>query len=301
MKFTLSIAFCDALHYVPLARAADQAGWHSVSVLDGLFFYETAEYLYPVAETGAPYWTGSTPYLDPFTAIAAMAAVTERVQLYTNVLKLPVRHPLLVAKSATSVAALSNGRFALGVGLSSWPQDYAVLGENWKDRGPRSAEMVEIIRGISRGGSFEFQGRFYQIPRMEIAPAPAKPIPIYFGGNADAVLRRAAFHGDGYIGTQNAVNTIDELPALLGRLRGYLAEAGKPESAFEIKYVPESVGIDALKLLADLGITDVVLWPWLYYPGDANDLNFKLDCIRRFRDEIFPLFDSGDKHLQANA
>jgi len=291
VKFTLSIAFCDPLHYVPLARAADQAGWDSVCALDGLFFYETADYAYPVAETGAPYWTGSTPYLDPFTAIAAMAAVTERVRLYTNVLKLPVRHPLLVAKSATSVAALSNGRFGLGVGLSAWKQDYEVLGEDWDSRGPRSAEMAEIIRGIARGGSFEFAGQYYQIPRMEIAPVPAQPIPIYFGGHVDAVLKRAAFHGDGYIGASNAINTLDKLPELLGRLRGYLAEAGKPEAGFEIKYVPEAVGVDTLKRLADLGVTDVVLWPWLYYPGDINDLNHKIDCIRRFRDDIYPLFE----------
>jgi probable F420-dependent oxidoreductase len=290
VKFTLSIAFCDPLHYVPLARAADQAGWDSVSALDGLFFYPEAAYLYPVAETGAPFWTGSTPYLDPFTALAAMAAVTERVQLYTNILKLPVRHPLLVAKLATSVAALSNGRFALGVGLSSWPQDYEVLGETWEDRGPRSAEMVEIIRGISKGGTFSFEGRYYTIPKMEIAPIPAQPIPIYFGGYADAVLKRAAFHGDGYIGAQNAEYTIDKLPDILRRLRSYLAEAGKSESGFEIKYVPEGVGVDALRRLADLGVTDAVVWPWLYYPGDMNDLGHKIDSIKRFRDEIYPLF-----------
>ena len=73
MKFTLSIAFCDASHYVPLARAADQAGWASISVLEGLFYYADAAYAYPVAETGAPYWQPTTPYIDPFVAVAAMA------------------------------------------------------------------------------------------------------------------------------------------------------------------------------------------------------------------------------------
>lgn len=141
MKFTLSIAFCDALDYAPLARAADQAGWHSISVVDGLFYYPEAAYAYPVAETGAPYWTGTTPYLDPFTVIAAMAAVTEQVRFYTNVIKLPVRHPLLVAKAANSVSALSSGRFGLGVGLSSWREDYQSLGESWENRGARSARL----------------------------------------------------------------------------------------------------------------------------------------------------------------
>jgi probable F420-dependent oxidoreductase len=290
MKFTLSIAFCDAQHYVPMARAADEAGWPSISVLEGLFYYADAAYAYPVAETGAPYWQPTTPYIDPFTAVAAMAAVTERVHFYTNVVKLPLRHPLMVAKTVTSLAALSRGRFALGVGLSSWPQDYAVLGEAWEHRGARSAEMVEIIRGIARGGSFSFKGRFYEVPPMEIAPVPAQPIPIYFGGQAEPVLRRAALIGDGYIGTENADCTLDALPDLLARLKRYLAEAGREDAPFEFKYVPGSIGVDTLRRLADLGITDAVVWPWYYYPGDPNDLGHKIESIRRFRAEIAPLF-----------
>jgi len=289
MKFTLSIAFCDASQYAPLARAADRGGWDCISVLEGLFYYADAAYAYPVSETGAPYWTATTPYLDPFMALAALAVVTERIQLYTNIVKLPVRHPLLVAKQATTAAALAPGRFALGVGLSSWPQDYAVLGEEWEHRGTRSAEMVEIIRGISKGGTYSFEGRFYKIPPMEIAPVPAEPIPIYFGGQADAVLRRAAKMGDGFIGTENAECTLDHLPAMLARLRGYLAEAGRKEAGYEIKYVPGSLGADPLKRIADLGITDAVVTPWRYYEGDANDLSFKLDCIARFRDDYFSL------------
>ena len=289
MKFTLSIAFCDARHYVPLARAADAAGWESISVLEGLFYYADATYAYPVAETGAPYWQPTTPYIDPFTAVAAMAAVTERVNFYTNIVKLPLRHPLMVAKTATSLAALSAGRFALGVGLSSWRQDYEVLGEEWADRGARSAEMVEIIRGIAKGGRFAFKGRFYDVPPMEIAPIPEHAIPIYFGGQADAVLRRAARIGDGYIGTENADCTLDDLPELLTHLKSYLADAGRADAPFEFKYVPGTVGVDMLRRLADLGVTDAVVWPWYYFPGDPNDLDHKIRSIRRFRDEIVPL------------
>ena len=289
MKFTLSIAFCDAAQYAPLARAADRGGWDCISVLEGLFYYHDAAFTYPVSETGTPFWTPTTPYLDPFMAIAALAAVTERIQLYTNIVKLPVRHPLLVAKQVTTAAAFAPGRFALGVGLSSWPQDYEVLGEVWEHRGARSAEMVEIIRGISKGGTYSFDGRFYKIPSMEIAPVPAESIPIYFGGQAEAVLKRAARIGDGYIGTENADSTLDQLPDLMKRLRGYMAEAGRKEVGFEFKYVPGSLGRDPIKRIADLGITDAVVTPWRYYEGDPNDLSFKHDCIQRFRDEYFPL------------
>jgi alkanesulfonate monooxygenase SsuD/methylene tetrahydromethanopterin reductase-like flavin-dependent oxidoreductase (luciferase family) len=293
MKFTLSIAFCDPLEYVPLALAAERAGWHSISVVDGLFYYPDAAYAYPVAETGASHWSATTPYLDPFVAIASMVAVTQRIHFYTNILKLPVRHPLLVAKSVHSLAALSRGRFGLGVGLSSWPQDYEVLGESWERRGPRSAEMIEIIRGVSQPGPFTHDGRFYAIPSLRMAPLPPSPVPIYLGGQADSVLARAAAIGDGFIGTENADCTLDDLPRLLHRLRALLAAEGRAEASFEMKYVPSTTGLDMLRRLQDLGVTDAVVWPWLYYPGDALDLNHRIDSIRRFADEIFPVFGAG--------
>jgi probable F420-dependent oxidoreductase len=293
MKFTLSIAFCDPLEYVPLALAAEQAGWHSISVVDGLFYYPDAAYAYPVAETGAPHWSATTPYLDPFVAIASMVAVTQSIRFYTNVLKLPVRHPLLVAKSVHSLSALSRGRFALGVGLSSWRQDYEVLGESWEHRGVRSAEMIEIIRGVSQPDPFAHDGRFYTVPSLQMAPIPPTPVPIYLGGQADSVLARAAAAADGFIGTENADCTLDDLPRLLHRLRALLAAAGRAEAPFEIKYVPSTTGPDMLRRLQDLGITDAVIWPWLYYPGDAADLNHRIDSIHRFAAEVFPAFDGG--------
>ncbi len=290
MKFTLSIAFCDPREYAPLAAAAEQAGWHSISVVDGLFYYPDAAYAYPVAETGAPHWAATTPYLDPFVAIASMVAVTQRIHFYTNVLKLPVRHPLLVAKSVHSLAALSGGRFGLGVGLSSWRQDYEVLGESWEKRGARSAEMIEIIRGASQPGPFTHDGRFYAVPPLQMAPLPSKTVPIYLGGQADSVLARAAAIGDGFIATENADCTLDDLPRLLDRLRALPAAAGRAEAFFEMKYVPSTTGLDMLRRLQDLGITDAVVWPWLYYPGDPADLKHRIESIRRFADEIFPVF-----------
>jgi alkanesulfonate monooxygenase SsuD/methylene tetrahydromethanopterin reductase-like flavin-dependent oxidoreductase (luciferase family) len=288
MKFTLSIGFCGVEQYLPLAQAADAAGWDNVCVPDGLFWYEDLEQPYPYSETGERFWSGQTPFLDPFAAIAAMGAVTRRVSFFPNVLKLPVRHPLLVAKAATSAAALCGGRFALGVGLSPWQDDFKVLGETWGDRGPRSAEMVDIIRGISKGGSYSHKGRFYTVPPMEIAPAA--DFPVYFGGLVDAVLKRAANHGDGYIWWENAKSSLDDLPGLLARLRGHLKAAGREAAPFEIKALPSSVGIEPLKRLAGLGVTDLVVMPWYFYLGDYEDPGFRLDCVKRFADEIMPQF-----------
>jgi alkanesulfonate monooxygenase SsuD/methylene tetrahydromethanopterin reductase-like flavin-dependent oxidoreductase (luciferase family) len=290
MKFTLSIGFCDVGHYLPLARAAEEAGWDAVCVPDGLFWYEECS-PYPYSETGERFWRPDTPFLDPFALVAAMGAVTERIRFYTNVLKLPVRNPLLVAKAATSAAALCGDRFGLGVGLSPWREDFDVLGEEWGNRGPRSGEMVEIIRGISRGGKFSFDGEYYKIPAMEIAPAPKQPMPIYFGGLADAVLRRAARLGDGYIWWENARSGIEDFKDMLARLRGYLVAGDRELGGFEIKALPGAADLDGMRRLADLGVTDLIVMPWFIYPGDPTNLDFCIDSVRRFSQDMMPQFD----------
>lgn len=291
MKFTLSIGFCDVSHYLPLARVAEETGWDSVCVPDGLFWYEECS-PYPYSETGERFWRPDTPFLDPFALVAAMGSVTERIRFYTNVLKLPVRNPLLVAKAATSASALCGDRFALGVGLSPWREDFEALGEEWGDRGPRSGEMVEIIRGISRGGTFSFAGKYYDIPAMEIAPVPKAPMPIYFGGLADPVLHRAARLGDGYIWWENARSTVADFKDILARLRSYLAAEKRDAAAFEIKALPSAIDLDGMRRLADLGVTDLIVMPWFFYPGNPTDLNFCIDSVRRFSQDIIPQFHS---------
>jgi alkanesulfonate monooxygenase SsuD/methylene tetrahydromethanopterin reductase-like flavin-dependent oxidoreductase (luciferase family) len=289
VKFTLSIGFCDVSHYLPLARVADETLWDSVCVPDGLFWYEECS-PYPYSENGERFWSPQTPFLDPFAAIAAMGSVTSRIHFYPNVLKLAVRNPLLVAKAATSAAALCGERFGLGVGLSPWREDFNILGEDWDNRGARSGEMVEIIRGISRGGTFRYSGKYYDIPAMEIAPVPKAPFPIYFGGLVDPVLRRAARLGDGYIWWENARSSRENFQDILGRLRGYLANEGRDAGGFEFKALPLSADLDGLRRLADWGVTDFIVMPWFAYPGNPADLAFCVDSVRRFSDEIISKF-----------
>ena len=105
-------------------------------------------------------------------------------------LKLAVRDPLLTAKQVSAAAYLSGNRVGLGIGLSPWPEDFALLNQQQNNRGPRSAEMVEIIRGVMAGEMYEFHGKYRDIPPLQIAPVPTQPVPIYIGGLAEPVLRR---------------------------------------------------------------------------------------------------------------
>jgi alkanesulfonate monooxygenase SsuD/methylene tetrahydromethanopterin reductase-like flavin-dependent oxidoreductase (luciferase family) len=285
MQFTLSIGFCPTEWYLPLARAAEEAGFDSVAVPDGLFYYETVSTPYPYSPDGSRFWSPETEFLDPFAVIPAMAAVTERIRFYPSVLKLAVRDPLLVAKSLSSCAVLSGGRVGLGAGLSPWPEDFEVLRQEWAQRGPRSAEMIEIIRGLMQGGMFEYEGRFYTVPKMQIAPVPAAPVPIYIGGLAEAVLRRAARIADGYIGWENPQCPLEDVAGMVRRIEGYRADYGRAGAPFEFKFMPSRNAPDVLTRLRDVGVTDLIVMPWVETAGLQAPLGARVDALRRFADE----------------
>ena len=113
MKFSLAISMCDPSHYLPLAQVAEAAGWDAVCVPDGGPWTERTAIAY---RGGKRWWAADTPFLDPFVVIPAMAALTKHIRLYTNVLKLPIRSPLLIARAVASAAVLAGDRIALGWG-----------------------------------------------------------------------------------------------------------------------------------------------------------------------------------------
>jgi alkanesulfonate monooxygenase SsuD/methylene tetrahydromethanopterin reductase-like flavin-dependent oxidoreductase (luciferase family) len=118
----------DPSFYAPLARAAEAAGYDSMVVPDSLCYPLDSASRYPFTTDGSREFLEDKPFLEPFTLILALGAITRRLRFVTFVLKLPVRHPVLVAKQATSVAVLTGGRLVLGVGSSPWREDYQALG-----------------------------------------------------------------------------------------------------------------------------------------------------------------------------
>src|SRR5437660_12786889 len=106
----------DPTFYLPLAKAAEEAGYRSFSVPDNVGYVEASDARYPYTPDGDRSFLHEKPFLEPFSLIPAMGAVTEKLRFVTFVLKLPIRSPHLVAKSATSVAVLTDNRFAMGVG-----------------------------------------------------------------------------------------------------------------------------------------------------------------------------------------
>jgi len=160
---------------------------------------------------------------EPFALFAFCAAVTRRIELATGVLILPQRQTTLVAKQAAEVDVLSGGRLRLGVGVGWNPVEFEALGENIHDRGKRVEELVT------------YEGRWHRVPDAGIKPLPVqRPIPVWMGGESEAVLRRAARLADGWITLQ----TFRPGPAsqqIIDRLHGLVREAGRDPAAFGIE------------------------------------------------------------------
>jgi probable F420-dependent oxidoreductase len=286
MRFTYAEAMTDPAFYLPLARAAEQAGFHAMTVADSLCYPRDSEAVYPYTADGRRDFLEDKAFIETFTLIAAMGAVTSRLRFAPFVLKLPVRPPLLVAKQASSVAFLTGNRLSLGVGLSPWPEDYELMGVPWKSRGKRMDEAIDIVRGLTRGGYFEYHGEVYDIPAVKMTPVPTEPIPILVGGHSEAALRRAAVRADGWM---HAGGPAGELHHLLERLQEQRRAAGTGDRRFEIHVIStDAYSLDGIRRLEEKGVTDVIVgFRMPYIEGqDAEPLATKIEHLERYAERI---------------
>jgi alkanesulfonate monooxygenase SsuD/methylene tetrahydromethanopterin reductase-like flavin-dependent oxidoreductase (luciferase family) len=214
-----------------------------------------------------------------------MAAVTSKIKLYTSVLKLPIRHPLLVAKTVGSAAVLSGNRVGLGVGLSWIPEEFTWCQTEYATRGERVDEAIGILRALFAGGMVEHHGKHYDFGRLQMSPAPTAPVPIYVGGHSEPALKRAARLADGWTA---AMITQSETKKVVDRLRVLRAEYGRADVPFEIQVSSiDTFDADGYRRLEDIGVTEVITQPWMFYDGLDATLDQKKASIDRFARENF--------------
>ncbi|MEV0084347.1 TIGR03619 family F420-dependent LLM class oxidoreductase [Saccharopolyspora sp. NPDC050642] len=285
MKFTLSVAMSPLDQLTELARTAEECGFDSVALPDSLFYSEQVSAAYPYTPDGSRMWTAETPWADPLIAAAAMGAATSRLRFYTSVLKLGPRNPVLLARQLASVAVLTGDRFGLGIGLGWAPEEFEWCGAPYAKRGARVDEAIEVLRLILGGGMVEYHGEFFDFDRLQMSPAPARPVPIYVGGHTDAALRRAARVGDGWA---SAMMGIDDLRSTIGRLAELRAECGRAGEPFEIQAVcVDRFGVDGYREQAEIGVTDAIVVPWLFDGhGFDADLSTKQASIAKFAGNV---------------
>jgi len=284
VRFSYAESMCDPSHYLPLAIAAEQAGYTSFCVPDSIAYPRDSDSKYPYTPDGDRHFLEDRPFIEPFSLIPAMGAVTERIRFTTFVMKLPIRQPVLVAKSAASVAVLTGNRFGFGVGLSPWPEDYRICGQAWEARGPRMDEMIAILRGLTKGGYFEFHGKHYDLPAVKICPVPSQPIPILIGGHAEPALRRAARIGDGWMHAGGDAAALHGYLRRLGELR---REYGRERDPFEVHVIAlDAFTLDGVRRLQDIGVTDAIVGFRNAYEKDTQTLAQKTEALRRFADAV---------------
>lgn len=285
MRFTLNLTMLDPTQYIPLAQAAEEAGFYAVSVPDSLFYPEQAIGEYPYHEGRE--FLEDEPFIDPLIAIAAMASATSTIHFSTFVIKLAIRDALLAAKAVLSTAVMSNDRLILGVGLSPWLDDYRHCNVPWEGRGKRLDEMIEILRGLQAGDYFEYHGEHFDFPRLKMCPVPAQPVKITVGGHSEPALRRAARLGEGWV----AANvTREQMRGLLGVLDDYRKEFGSDRNHdFIVQGMLSDIEVfepGGYREAQDMGLSDITLSLWGVYEPEQLELPKRLDRIERFADEV---------------
>lgn len=231
-------------------------------------------------------YTHESMFHEPFVTYGWMAGFTKHIEFVTGILILPQRQTALVAKQAAQLDHLSNGRLRLGIGVGWNAVEYEALNEDFSVRGRRSAEQVQLLRELWTKRLVTFEGEFHTINDAGVYPMPVQqPIPLWFGGGADAVLRRMAVMGDGWM--PNTMS-LEKLKPVHETILGYLDEAGREPESFgldiriNIFRYEENEWTGLLQEWRDYGVTHACI----------NTMGFGLegaahiDAIRRFHEIV---------------
>ena len=259
------------------AQAAEDLGYEYIEVPDHVFG--------ATARDGwTPRYDAFAPFHETFTTMAYLAATTKTIKLSSGVLILPQRQTGLVAKQAAEVDLLSDGRLRLGVGVGWNHVEYEALDCEWKTRGIKQAEQIEVLRKLWTEELVTFEGRFHKYNEVTIVPSPKqRPIPIWIGGSADSVIKRAAKLGDGWM---PILSPDKEGKTVLEKLYTYLEEFGRKREGFGIETWmrfsednPEVWGATADEWRS-MGVDMAMLYPMWEIKG----VDGQIEILRKFKE-----------------
>jgi probable F420-dependent oxidoreductase len=264
------------------ARTAERVGFSTVWFGEHIVLFEgEAEEHYPDKTSDRQAHRNMldprTPLADPIVAMTWAAAVTERIEIGTNVMILPQRNPLVLAKELSTLDGFCGGRIALGAGSGWSPTEYAAVNADWKGRGRRMDEYVEVMRALWREEAATYGGETIRFRRAYMEPKPGRDIPILFGGEGEAVRRRVARMGDGWI---PVLMPLEEAPQILAELRRWTQEAGRDPDALRIvKSITLREDLDNLPRFRDAGVTEFKLSCYGELPGDEAEMTRTLEAL----------------------
>ncbi|MDJ0879582.1 MAG: LLM class flavin-dependent oxidoreductase [Halieaceae bacterium] len=284
MRFSYQIGMCDSSHYLPLARAAEAAGFHGITTPDSICYPQECSSTYPYNADGSRHFLETEPFIESLIGVMAMAAVTERIRFATFVYKLAIRQAAIVAKQVQSINVMSGNRFDFGVGISPWAEDFAVAQVPFEKRGKRLDEQIDILRGLESGDYFGYQGEIHDMPANKMNPVPTEPTPILVGGHADVALKRAA-RNDGWM---CAGASLDELRGYVGKIGQFREEQGTADKPFRIFTTGQDAFTrEGIEELEEIGITDVIIaFRNVYESEPDHDLDTKLQQLNWYAGEF---------------
>ncbi len=289
MKFVLSTSFSTVAHLTELAPVADTHGWHAMSFSDHVVNPEEITTPYPYTADGSRRWAPFTDWPDPWVMIGALATITTRLRFTNNIFVLPMRNPFLVAKAISTAAIVSNNRVTPAIGVGWSGDEFDLMQQDFRTRGKRTDEMLEVMRLLWTGEMVAYQGEYYQFESLEMNPAPEAYIPIWIGGISDPAMKRAARLGDGWV---TDLQTSEEIVECIHKISHWRQEYGREQDAFEIMATPSDAwDVEGYKRLEDAGVTHILTMPWPFYHGETEDLDKKIDGVKRYADDIISRFD----------
>ena len=239
-------------------------------------------------------YTSHHMFHEPFTLFSYMAAITERLQFVTGILILPQRQTALVAKQTAEVDVLTGGRLRLGIGIGWNHVEYEALNENFKNRGRRCEEQIEVLRALWTQEVVTYEGEWHRITHAGINPLPVqRPIPIWFGAGrssspipVEAVMRRVARLGDGWFPSFKPDDTGHET---ISRLHDYAREAGRDpadigmEGRINVANGSPEVWVQQAESWRGLGATHLSVNTM---SADLSTTEAHIQAIRQFKEAI---------------
>jgi probable F420-dependent oxidoreductase len=272
----------DPIAVRDFAQAAEAMGYEHLLVFDHVLGADPSK-----RESWERPYSHSDMFHEPFVLFGYLAGVTDKIQMTTGVLILGQRQTALVAKQAAEVDVLTGGRLRLGIGIGWNHVEYEALGEDFSNRGRRSVEQIRLLRALWTEEVISFDGRYHKVSHAGINPLPVqRPIPIWFGGGADRVMRRIGRMADGWFPQFQPDSQGQEQ---LGKMREYARAAGRD---------PGDIGIEGRVSFSSGGPDDWAKSAAAWDELGASHLSVNtmraglsgpdqhIDAIRRFKESV---------------
>jgi len=279
----IRIGICDydtsASSFLELSMCADALGFDSVWIGEHLMLPMAYDSTHPISDSvqhhTGPIISPETHLLDPWALLGGVATRTSRVLLATGIYLLPLRHPLLTARAAATLAELSGGRFRLGVGAGWLREEFDALDIPFEQRFSRTEETLEILRAAWSGGTVTHDGDHFQIDSVQVCDE-AVQVPIVLGGNSLPALRRAARLGDGWM--SSGTPTFEEALVLRDQLVA-LRDATGFTGEFPLYFRIERPDPSLVEKYEREGFTNLLIWADQVSKGADDDLRTNLAAL----------------------